>query len=171
MYPQALGNTKKKKWDDVCTSNWTYHFCQCGRSQGTKLVCPGFWWECPTRACPYWGLRRRPRTVFNRGDGTKRSVQCGKGNWPYCLESILSPFSPSLSRIKYLEDVERFKLDVTTLVLQKVHHQLEIVWTGNVSRHDRKIGPVQENLSEELWIETVQTDNSQHESIWFATCT
>ena len=42
----------------------------------------------------------------------------------------------------YLEDVEGLELDIATLVLQQVHHQLQVVGVGNVPRHDRKVSPV-----------------------------
>lgn len=44
--------------------------------------------------------------------------------------------------------MERLELNVTALILQQVHHQLQIVCIGNVARHDCEIGSIQENFAQ-----------------------
>ena len=46
--------------------------------------------------------------------------------------------------------MEGFKLDISTLLSQHVHHHLEIVWITDVSSHDGEIMPVQQQLSQQL---------------------
>ena len=51
---------------------------------------------------------------------------------------------------KDLKDMEGLELDVFALVLEEVHHVLEILLVRDVPCHDVEICPVQQNLSEEL---------------------
>ena len=43
-----------------------------------------------------------------------------------------------------LENVEGLKLDVLAVLLQHVHHQLQVVGLPDVARHYRKVAPVQQ---------------------------
>jgi hypothetical protein len=58
--------------------------------------------------------------------------------------------SKNMYRELYLEHMKCFKLDVATPVLQKIHHQLQVIRTSDVPRHDGKVGPVQQNFSQKL---------------------
>jgi hypothetical protein len=44
--------------------------------------------------------------------------------------------------------MERLELNVAALILQQVHHQLQIVCIGNVARHDCEVGSIQENFAQ-----------------------
>lgn len=55
-----------------------------------------------------------------------------------------------MNTVFYLEDMEGFKLDVSTLVFQQIHHQLEILRLANVGRHHFEVVSVQEELAEKL---------------------
>lgn len=50
----------------------------------------------------------------------------------------------------YLEDMECLELNVAALILQQVHHQLQVVCIGNVTRHDCEVGSIQENFAQQL---------------------
>ena len=51
---------------------------------------------------------------------------------------------------EHFEHVEGLKLDVASLLLQHVHHQLQVVWIGNIFSHHREIVPVQEKFTKQL---------------------
>ena len=51
---------------------------------------------------------------------------------------------------KHLEHVERLELDVPRLLLQHVHHELKVVWAGDVSGHHREVVSVQKKLTQQL---------------------
>uniref|UniRef100_A0AAG5CUF7 Uncharacterized protein n=1 Tax=Anopheles atroparvus TaxID=41427 RepID=A0AAG5CUF7_ANOAO len=53
-------------------------------------------------------------------------------------------------RHEHLEDVERFELDVARLLLQHVHHQLQIIRIGDVLRHDREVVAIEQQLAQQL---------------------
>lgn len=50
----------------------------------------------------------------------------------------------------HLEDVKCFKLDVSAIVSQHVHHQLEVLGHTDVFRHDSKVVSVQKKFPKEL---------------------
>lgn len=50
----------------------------------------------------------------------------------------------------HFENMERLELDIPALVPQEIHHRLEIVLVRNVPGHDRIVGAVEEDLSEEF---------------------
>ena len=52
-------------------------------------------------------------------------------------------------RNPHLENMEGFELDVSGLFFQHVHHQLQVVWIGNVSSHHLK--GTQKNNIEQLY--------------------
>ena len=49
-----------------------------------------------------------------------------------------------------LEHMERFKLNVLTLIPQQVHHHLEISLASNVSSHHIEVCSVEQNLAQEF---------------------
>lgn len=49
-----------------------------------------------------------------------------------------------------LEDMERFKLYIFTLVSQHIHHQLEVGLLSNVASHNIEICSIEEDLAQEL---------------------
>lgn len=67
-----------------------------------------------------------------------------------------SSYSPPRSRplrtchTTHLEHMKRLKLDIPTLVPQKVHHRLEVRLVRDEPSHDGVVGPVEEDLAEEL---------------------
>jgi hypothetical protein len=50
----------------------------------------------------------------------------------------------------YFKNVKCFKLNISTLFPQHIHHELEIFWVTNVPGHHRKIVPIQQQLTEKL---------------------
>lgn len=50
----------------------------------------------------------------------------------------------------HLEDVKCFKLDVSAVVSQHVHHQLEVLGLTDVFCHDSKVVSVQKKFPKEL---------------------
>ncbi len=46
--------------------------------------------------------------------------------------------------------MEGFKLDISTLITQQVHHELEVRLRGDVPGHDREVGSIEEDLPQEL---------------------
>lgn len=50
----------------------------------------------------------------------------------------------------HLENVERLKLDIPTLVAQEVHHHLEIGLGADISGHDAVIGSIEQDLSKKF---------------------
>lgn len=64
-----------------------------------------------------------------------------------CRERRDATVSPGLhessfSALNHLEDMKSLKLDILALVLEQIHHVLEIVFIGNVPSHDVEVGPV-----------------------------
>jgi hypothetical protein len=51
---------------------------------------------------------------------------------------------------EHLEDVEGLELDVFALVPQEVHHQLQVLLVTNVLGHHIEVGPVQQQLPQQL---------------------
>lgn len=49
-----------------------------------------------------------------------------------------------------LEDMERFKLNVTALVSQQVHHHLEVGLVSDVTRHNGVIRSIEQDLAEKF---------------------
>lgn len=47
----------------------------------------------------------------------------------------------------HLEDVECFKLDVSAVISQQVHHQLQVLCPTDVPRHDSEVVPIQEKFT------------------------
>lgn len=41
-----------------------------------------------------------------------------------------------------LENMESFKLDIFTLILEQVHHHLQVILVCDVACHDFEIGPI-----------------------------
>lgn len=50
----------------------------------------------------------------------------------------------------HLKHMERFELDVPTFIPQEVHHEFQVAFVRNVSRHDVEVGSVQEDFAEEF---------------------
>lgn len=50
----------------------------------------------------------------------------------------------------YLEDMEGLKLDVGTLVPEKIHHELQILGLADVAAHHREVVSVQQQLAKKL---------------------
>jgi len=46
-----------------------------------------------------------------------------------------------------LEDVESFKLDVATFLLEHVHHQFQVVGAADVACHDGEVMTIQQQLT------------------------
>lgn len=46
--------------------------------------------------------------------------------------------------------MERLELDVFAPVLEQVHHDLQVLLVRNVARHNFKVGPVEQDLAEQL---------------------
>ncbi len=51
---------------------------------------------------------------------------------------------------EHFEHVEGLKLDVASLLLQHVHHELEVVGIGNIFGHHREVVPVEQELAQQL---------------------
>lgn len=69
-----------------------------------------------------------------------------------------------MQRVFYtdLEDVEGLKLDVSALVSEQVHHQLQVLGSADVLCHDSEVVSVQEQFSEQLEnSKNKQTKNKQ----------
>ena len=49
-----------------------------------------------------------------------------------------------------LEDVECFKLNVATFLLQHVHHQFQVVCTADVTSHNGEVVTIQQQLTQQL---------------------
>ena len=50
----------------------------------------------------------------------------------------------------YLENVERFELDVLAVIPEHVHHRFEVFWLADILSHDGEVSPVQQQLPEQL---------------------
>lgn len=51
---------------------------------------------------------------------------------------------------KHLEDMKSLKLNVWTLISQKVHHELQVLWFTDVPRHDCEVVSVQKQFAQQL---------------------
>lgn len=51
---------------------------------------------------------------------------------------------------KHLEDVECFKLDVSAVVSQQIHHQLQVLGSTDVLGHDGEVVSIQKEFPKEL---------------------
>lgn len=47
----------------------------------------------------------------------------------------------------YLEYMERFELDIPTLIPQRVHDDLKVLRTSDIAGHDPIVCPVQQDLA------------------------
>lgn len=63
-----------------------------------------------------------------------------------CSTSIINTFF----FLAHLEDMERFKLDVSAVVSQHVHHQLQVLCPTDVFCHDSEVVSIQEKFPKEL---------------------
>ena len=52
--------------------------------------------------------------------------------------------------INHLEHMECFELYVLALIPKKVHHHLQVGLVGDIPRHHVEVGPIEEDLTEEL---------------------
>lgn len=50
----------------------------------------------------------------------------------------------------YLKDMKSLKLNVWTLISQKVHHELQVLWFTDVPGHDCEVVSVQKQFTQQL---------------------
>lgn len=63
-----------------------------------------------------------------------------------------------------LEDVECFELDVSAVISEQVHHQLQVLSPADVLGHDSEVVSIQEKFPEELKDSPRLNDASDSES-------
>jgi len=74
-----------------------------------------------------------------------------------CQQFVLVPLQDRLNlrrflgiRDEHFEDVEGLKLDIFASIAKQIHHQFEIRFWRDVARHNREVGAIKENFTEEF---------------------